>query len=325
FAWDSRVFSVNASIGLVEINAQSRTVSSLLSSADIACYSAKDLGRAQTHVYRPSDRDQYHRHNELLLASGIKDAMEEGRFVLYAQPIAQITNGTLEHCHYEVLLRMLDQQGEMIQPGAFIPAAERFGVMSKLDRWVIKNALRQLAEVNSQTGVHTSITINLSGQSLTDGKLTDFVSEQLQLSGVPPQCICFELTETAAISNLDHADQFIRSAKEIGCKFALDDFGSGLSSFAYIKHFPVDYLKIDGGFVKDINDDPTDKVMVSAINQMAHVLGMKTIAEFVENDVILEELQKIGVDMVQGFGIGKPAPFKSCLITYLDNTTRKAA
>ena len=181
-----------------------------------------------------------------------------------------------------------------------------------------------LANINRR-GLDISITLNLSGQSLTDKNLAEFVHEQLQRSGVAPEKICFELTETAAISNLDNADYFIRSAKKLGCKFALDDFGSGLSSFAYIKHFPVDYLKIDGSFVRDIIHDPTDKVMVSAINQMAHVLGMKTIAEFVENDEILRELQVIGVDMVQGFGIGRPEPFVSRLTGKLPQENFKNA
>ncbi len=325
FSWDSRVFSVNASIGLVEITCDNCDMTGLLSSADIACYTAKDLGRSQAHLYKPSDVDQARRHNELLLASGIKNAIEDGRFILYAQPIARVVDGQLEHCHYEVLIRMVDRQGELLAPGAFIPVAERFGVMNKLDRWVIENALQCVAEISAQTGTEVSVTINLSGQSLTDRKLAGFVSAQLQASGVSPNKICFELTETAAISNLDHADLFIQSMKEIGCKFALDDFGSGLSSFAYIKHFPVDYLKIDGSFVKDIIDDPTDKVMVNAINQMAHVLGMETIAEFVENDEILHELQEIGVDMVQGFGIGKPMPFFSSVVAIIEQASSKAA
>ncbi len=325
FAWESKIFSVNASIGLVEITESNFDVSGLLSCADIACYTAKDLGRSQAHLYKASNSEQLERQNELLMASALEKAIADDKFVLYAQPIARVAGNGLELCHYEILIRLYGQGAELIQPGAFIPAAERFGIMNQLDRWVIRNALKQLSAINS-SGTDISITINLSGQSLTDKNLTEFVQEQLQVSGVPPEKICFELTETAAISNLENADYFIRSAKKLGCKFALDDFGSGLSSFAYIKHFPVDFLKIDGSFVRDIIDDPTDKVMVNAINQMAHVLGMRTIAEFVENDQILEDLRLIGVDMVQGFGIGKPQPFVQGIADSLGQTdTKKAA
>ncbi len=325
FAWENKVFSVNASIGLVEITDSNCDVGGLLSCADIACYTAKDLGRSQAHLYQASDSEQLERQNALLMASALEKAIADDKFVLYAQPIACIATDRLELCHYEILVRMHGQDGELIQPGAFIPAAERFGIMNQLDRWVIRNALRTLAAI-TKGSTNISITVNLSGQSLTDKTLSGFVQEQLQETRVPPENICFELTETAAISNLENADYFIRSAKKLGCKFALDDFGSGLSSFAYIKHFPVDYLKIDGSFVRDIIDDPTDKVMVNAINQMAHVLGMKTIAEFVENDRILEDLRLIGVDMVQGFGIGKPEPFIEGISDQLPQIeTRKAA
>ena len=240
FVWDNKVFSVNASIGIVEITDENCELSGLLSCADIACYTAKDLGRAQTHVYKACDTGQMQRNNELLLASALENAIAQDRFVLYAQPIAQITDSGLELCHYEILVRMRGQDDELLQPGAFIPVAERFGIMNQLDRWIVRNAMDTLADINRQ-GLDISITVNLSGQSLTDKNLADFVHEQLQRSGVAPEKICFELTETAAISNLDNADYFIRSAKKLGCKFALDDFGSGLSSFAYIKHFPVDY------------------------------------------------------------------------------------
>lgn len=327
FDWNSRVFSINASIGLVEINAKNCDPAVVLSQADMACYSAKDQGRGRACVYTQSNTDHTRRHTDLQAAAGITEAIEQDRFVLYAQPIAAVDPSGVSLSHVEILLRMQDKNGELVQPGGFIPAAERYGLMNRVDRWVIERTLDLIPSVLSDAQ-DVGVTINLSGQTLTDESLAARVHEQLYRSGVEPNRICFELTETAAISNLALADEFIGAMRKIGCNFALDDFGSGLSSFSYIKNFPVDYLKIDGAFVKDILTDPTDQVMVSAINQMGQVLGVKTIAEFVETEDIQNELIRIGVDYLQGYGVCRPMPFdenffKAC--KYLTITPKKAA
>jgi EAL domain-containing protein (putative c-di-GMP-specific phosphodiesterase class I) len=219
--------------------------------------------------------------------------------------------------HYEILLRLIDEQGNLVSPMAFIPAAERYNLMPTIDRWVIRTLFTSLGQHYRENrnpcqllggGCDCLYAINLSGTSLNDEQFIDFVREQLALHQVPPQAICFEITETVAIGNLRQAAQFMRSLKQVGCRFALDDFGSGMSSFAYLKNLPVDYLKIDGGFVKQIVDEPTDLAMVEAINHIGHVMGLQTIAEFVENDAILEKITAIRVDYAQGYGISKPCP-----------------
>lgn len=327
FDWNGSVFSINASIGLVEINPKNCDPAIVLSQADMACYSAKDQGRGRACVYTQTDTTHTKRHTDLQAAAGITEAIEQDRLVLYAQPIAAVDPSGVSLSHVEILLRMQDKNGELVQPGGFIPAAERYGLMNRVDRWVIERTLDLIPSVLSEAQ-DVGVTINLSGQTLTDESLAARVHEQLYRSGVEPNRICFELTETAAISNLALADEFIGAMKKIGCNFALDDFGSGLSSFSYIKNFPVDYLKIDGAFVKDILTDPTDQVMVSAINQMGQVLGVKTIAEFVETEDIQKELIKIGVNYLQGYGVCRPMPFdenffKAC--KYLTIQPKKAA
>ena len=307
FSWGHRVFETSASIGLVAITDTARSTSELMAQADIACYTAKDLGRGRVHQHSEKDAELKKRHTELLRVAGIKQALEENRFCLYMQPIAVLASQELTIHHYEFLLRMRDEDGVLLPPGAFIPAAERYGLMGSIDRWVIQHALAQVNRVFAHRP-ELGVTINLSGNSLTDDSLSAFVQQQLEQSGVSPGRVCFEITETAVISNLTRAQTFISDMKSLGCLFALDDFGSGLSSFTYLKHFPVDYLKIDGSFVRDIVNDPTDHAMVAAINQVGHVLGVKTIAEFVESDAIMDSLKTMNVDYVQGYGIGRPVP-----------------
>jgi EAL domain-containing protein (putative c-di-GMP-specific phosphodiesterase class I) len=215
--------------------------------------------------------------------------------------------------HYELLVRMIDEQGETILPGAFMPAAERYNLISKIDHWVIEHAFDLLTENPAFLKQINFCSINLSGQSITDNDFLGFIMTQLNESGIQGEKICFEITETAAISNLSTAIKFISTLKEFGCQFALDDFGSGLSSFGYLKNLPVDHLKIDGMFVKNIIDDPIDLAMVKSINEIGHVMGMQTIAEFVENDAIKGMLKDIGVNYGQGYGIGKPQPFDELL------------
>ncbi|MBC7784973.1 MAG: EAL domain-containing protein, partial [Burkholderiales bacterium] len=214
--------------------------------------------------------------------------------------------------HYEVLIRMRDEQGEIIPPMAFIPAAERYNLMPAVDRWVIKTAFAHYIKAADAQSSLLIYSINLSGASIGDEHFLSFVCEQLAIFGVPPRGICFEITETSAIANLSRAAALIRELKAIGCRFSLDDFGSGMSSFSYLKKLPVDFLKIDGSFVKDMVDDPIDRAMVEAINHIGHIMGIQTIAEYVENEAIFQELRKIGVDFAQGYGIGRPAPLDEC-------------
>ncbi len=312
FQWQDKVFGVGGSAGLVAIDGSNSSSIELVAQADLACYSAKDSGRGGISFYNADNDELCRRRSQLLVASGITESIECDRFVLYAQPIAAVVNGKLQVRHYEILVRMVDEDEKLIFPGAFIPAAERFGLMDRIDRWVIARTLQQIDQVLESSDCD-SITINLSGQSLSDSTLANYVKEQLDRNNIAASRICFEITETAAISNFEMAQNFIETLKNIGCRFALDDFGSGLSSFAYLKNLPVDYLKIDGSFVRDMVDDPTDRVMVSSIDQVGKLLGMKTIAEFVENEQTLYLLTDIGVDYVQGYFVGRPVEFVSPL------------
>jgi EAL domain-containing protein (putative c-di-GMP-specific phosphodiesterase class I) len=234
--------------------------------------------------------------------------LKQNRFCLYAQSIKALKpSRSGEPPRYEILLRLYDKNGGLLTPGAFIPAAERYGLMGCLDRWVIQTTLENFSLLFEQSE-QVVVAINLSGNSLNDEGLLPFVRQQVKRSRLGPGQLCFEITETAFISNLTQASQFVSEMKKLGCRFALDDFGSGLSSFAYLKNFPVDYLKIDGSFIRDIASDPADHAMVAAINQVGHALGIETIAEFVENDTIIEILSELKVDYIQGYAVGRPYP-----------------
>ena len=311
FIWEEHTFRVGVSIGLIAITEAVPNLSELLKHADAACYMAKDSGRNRIHVYHPDDAVMAQRYGEMQWVGRIYQALEEHRFCLYAQPIVPLDGST--DTHYELLLRMEDEKGQFITPGAFLPAAERYNLIAQLDAWVIENAFRLLAENPVFLKQIQFISINLSGQSLTKHDSLDFIISQLDAYGIEGEKICFEITETAAISNLSTASKFISTLKELGCRFALDNFGSGLSSFSYLKNLPVDYLKIDGMFVRDIVDDPIDHAMVKSINEIGQVMGMQTIAEFVENDEIKGMLREIGVNYAQGYGIGKPIAFDELL------------
>ncbi len=309
FVWQDKTFSVGVSIGMTPITSDARGVNEVLSAADMACYTAKDLGRNRVHVYLDDDSELLRRHNEMRWVSRIKQALEDERFVLYLQHMQALDTDTCLHPHSEFLLRMVDDDGKIILPGAFIPAAERYGIMTLLDRWVVKSVIEYLAGLYRQTPDTDKLGtffVNLSGASLNDAAFFSYIGEQLKVNELPPELLCFEVTETAAISNLHLAVDFIHGIRSLGCQFALDDFGSGLSSFSYLKAMPVDYLKIDGGFVRDITSDPMNYAIVQAVNEIGHVAGLRTIAEFVENDAVLSTLQDIGVDLAQGYGIARP-------------------
>lgn len=308
FVWKGNSFTLGVSIGLVFINGQSEKFSRILKAADAACYAAKDAGRNRIHVYDEDDSTLVRRHGEMQWVSRITEAVEEGRFHLYYQPIVPVDQRQIEGLHMELLLRMEDRHGNIILPSAFLPAAERYNLMPHLDRWVTQTAFEWLAQNPDRLRELKLCTINLSGHSLGEGEFRQFVVEQLQKTGVSPDKICFEITETAAIGNLMKATRFMSILRNLGCRFSLDDFGSGMSSFAYLKSLPVDYLKIDGLFVRDIMDDSIDYAMVKSINELGHVMGKLTVAEFVEKESILWKLREIGVDYAQGFGIARPRP-----------------
>jgi diguanylate cyclase (GGDEF)-like protein/PAS domain S-box-containing protein len=317
FVWEEQTFKIGVSIGLTMIDANSKNLSDVLSAADAACYSAKYKGRNRVHVFRTDDQDLLQQRGEMQWATRISRALEEDRFCLYYQTIAPIEPTSQNGEHYEVLLRLRDETGNLVSPMAFIPAAERYGLMHLIDRWVIRALFAaqgsHYREIWNQCAIQGNCcdalyAINLSGASINDDRFIEFLHEQFRFYQIPPQLICFEITETVAIANLTKASQFIRELKQLGCCFALDDFGSGMSSFAYLKHLPVDYLKIDGEFVRHIVDHPVDDAMVEAMSRIGHVMGIKIIAEFVENDAILARLKILGVDYVQGYGIAKPLP-----------------
>jgi len=305
FTWEERTFRLGASIGVVPISADNADVASVLSAADSACQAAKEAGRNRVHSFEENDIDLMRRRREMQWAARINNALEEGRFELFRQtilPLQQVENGA----HYELLLRMRDETGKIVAPDNFITAAERYGITPQIDRWVIENALRWLVSEADEREKLAMCSINLSGQSLGDDKFLPYVIDQFHRSGLDATKICFEITETAAIASFSQAKRFIQALKELGCKFALDDFGTGLSSFGYLKHFPVDFLKIDGSFVKEILHDPIDREMVRSINEIGHLTGKQTIAEFAENVEIINMLRSLGVDYAQGYGVSQP-------------------
>jgi diguanylate cyclase (GGDEF)-like protein/PAS domain S-box-containing protein len=307
FVWEGKNFVVGASIGLVEITQDSGAAANLLSAADTACYMAKQRGRNRVYVHRPQDSDMRRLHGEAEWVGRITRAFEENRFQLYYQKVLSLQPGG--HPEYrEILLRMIDETGQLVPPMAFIPAAERYNLMPSIDRWVVRTLFAWLQGHPQQVPENIYYSINLSGQSLGDDAFTAFVQEQFRLSGVSPRRICFEVTETAAIANLAQAMYLMSKLQAMGCGFSLDDFGSGMSSFAYLKNLPVDSIKIDGAFVRDMLSDPIDCAMVEAIIRIGRVMGLKTIAEYVENAAIMQRLSELGADYVQGFGMHRPEP-----------------
>lgn len=314
FSWEDRTFAVGVSIGLVPIDGHGYGISELLRASDAACYAAKESGRNRVHVYQTDDKALLERQGEMQWVNRIRRALDEDRLRLFVQPIQPLNAGMERQQRFEVLVRMLDEQGRIVPPGAFMPAAERYNVASAIDRWVVANTLAWIGDHTRRSdGNPGHYSINLTADSLTDEDFLDFVHERIKREKVPPQSLCFEITETNAIANLSRALVFMRSLKAIGCAFALDDFGSGVSSFGYLKNLPVDYVKVDGSFVRDICEDSTARVMVASINNIAQEMGLKTVAEFVENQAIVDELMALGVDYAQGYHLGKPGPLSEQL------------
>ena len=318
FEWDERLFEISVSIGVVPITPDIETIAEVLSAADVACYIAKEKGRNRVHIHIANDVEHDQRQGEMQLVSDISTAIEENRFTLYFQRIKPSqTESDVTH-HHELLIRMIGKNGEIIAPLKFITAAERFHLMEQIDRWVINETLDVIVK-NQQQLQHDSFAINLSGQSVSSKEFVRFLVNKINHTGVNAKNLCFEITETAAIANLKNASFLISELKKLGCTFSLDDFGSGLSSFAYLKNLNVDYLKIDGSFIKDVLSDEADAAMVQAINQVGHIMGLKTIAEYVESDAIHQTISNIGVDFVQGFSIHKPEPLANLLTIKLGN------
>ncbi|BBC27052.1 EAL domain-containing protein [Pseudanabaena sp. ABRG5-3] len=308
FVWDSKTFMIGVSIGVVAIDKPNQNLMEIMGAADAACYAAKANGRNCIHVYRPDDGELNRQRGERQMISQISRALETNSFCLYYQKIISITSQPLVE-HYEILIRMLNEKGELVSPNEFIPAAERYGLITEIDCWVIKTFFSNYHKLSQQQVItHGTYTINLSGASIGNNQFLKFLIAQFPHYQVPPENICFEITETAAITNFEQARYFISEIKKLGCCFALDDFGSGLSSFAYLTNLPVDYLKIDGVFVKSIKDNLISQAIVEGFNNIAHAMNLETIAEFVEDEAILEKLQEIGVDYAQGFAIARPIP-----------------
>ena len=316
FLWDDRTFRLGVSIGVVPITADNEDVAALLSAADSACGAAKEAGRNRIHSFQENDIDLMRRRREMQWAARINNALEENRFELFRQTIMPLQKEE-EGAHYEILLRMRDENGGVISPGLFIGAAERYNLTPAIDRWVIRQAFRWLVSEADERERLMLCSINLSGQSLGDEKFLPFVIDQFQMSGLDATRICFEITEHAAVASYSQAVRFINALKELGCKFALDDFGEGMSSFGYLKHLPVDFLKIEGGFVKEMLHDPIDREMVRSINEIGHLTGKQTIAEFAENEDIITMLRGMGVDYAQGYGVSEPKRVSNA-ITYTD-------
>ena len=333
FSFQNRVFKVGSSIGVSVIGETSLSADEVMNAADAACYAAKRRGRNRVHVYQQADQGLSRYSTETQWFTRLSEALERDRFQLFYQPIAASdTNPDTnvdQACRCEVLLRLIDEHDHLVSPAAFIPAAERYSLMPEIDRWVIRRCFAHLSHrlappftsgplTSGGSPVSTIYSINLSGASINDDRFLGFIQEQLAHYAVPPGLICFEITETAAISNMKRAVSFIEQLKQVGCQFALDDFGTGMSSLAYLRTLPVDYLKIDGSFIQDIASDQVACAMVEAVNHVAHLMGLRTVAEFVSNAELLEKVKTLGVDYMQGYAIAMPA----CLTTPLESPDR---
>ncbi len=314
FSWDKKLFTVSVSIGIVLIDQTVTNAVDAFKHADIACYIAKNSGRNQYHIYKKGLSDDLSKHNkELKWLPKISQALESNQFELYAQPIKPINNSS-EFLNYEVLLRLNDGKS-IINPETFLPPAERYHLITKIDYWVVEHTFKWLSEHINYFDTNTRFSINISGQSLGKQNILDLIIKLFEESGVKGKNICFEVTETTAISNFSSANKFISLLKKYNCLFSLDDFGSGLSSLSYLKNMNFDILKVDGSFIRDLLDDPLNEEMVKSINNIGHIMGMQTIAEYVENKGVYDKLVELGFDGLQGFYIGKPVPINNLINT----------
>ncbi|MBC7455662.1 MAG: EAL domain-containing protein, partial [Massilia sp.] len=314
--YDDRFIVTSMSIGLVPINENSTSMTELLIAADHACSMAKEQGRNRVHLYRETDAVLARRQGEMRWVMRLNDALEKQHFRLYSQPIVQLQQGVASH---EEILMRIDSGDGLVMPGDFIPAAERYGMMAPIDRWVIEHVCRHI-HAERERGLYlktggivaarapSMYSINLSGLSLNDDGMFEHITSQFAMHGIEPSMICFEITETAVIANMGKAQHFIARLRALGCRFSLDDFGSGLSSFAYLRSLKVDFLKIDGVFVRDIASNEVNRALVRAINEVGHVLGIQTVAEYVESEAALDIVRDIGIDYAQGYAVGRARP-----------------
>ena len=308
FTWGESSFTLGISIGVVPIDHSTSDIASAMSAADSACYIAKEAGRNQLQIAHMGDRRLQQRHGEMQWASRLTRALEKDQFTLYFQPIIPCANKSRHYTYLEILVRLIDDDGTVIAPGAFLYAAEKYNMVSSIDRWVIEHSMAWLAETEKSDGRPITISINISGQTIGSPDMLKFIIDKMEETGAPAGQIIFEVTETAAIENITSATSFMLTLRGCGFRFSLDDFGSGLSSFTYLKKLPVDFLKIDGAFVRDILSDPVDYAMVRSINELGQLLGKETIAEFVETTGLADELERMGVNYVQGYAFAKPRP-----------------
>ena len=309
FVWRDKTFKVGASLGLVPITAEFRSVGHLLSAADHACYVAKEKGRNRLQLYRGEDDAFIRRQGEMNWVVRIQETLEQNRFRLFSQSILALSATAAPGIYFEVLLRLVEADGRIHLPSDFIRAAERYGLMRSIDRWVIRECVRTLvAQPPPFLNLLATCSINLSAVSLSDESFLEFLDEEIAGSSVPPHKLCFEITETAAIENLAQAQKLLSRLAAQGVRFALDDFGSGMSSYGYLRDLPVSFLKIDGKFVKDLVTDPLDRAMVESINQVGHVMGIQTVAEAVPSNAVIDHLRALGVDYAQGNWISPPRP-----------------
>lgn len=313
FNWDDCDYKLGVCIGINPLNKNSQDASDAIRKADLACYTAKDHGENQVYVYEEEDSELIRRQEETFWATRITEAIENDRLKLYAQPIVALKNRDPMKQHLEILVRLLDENNQIIPPSAFIPAAERYNLMHLVDRKIILETFSFIHKYSDLDEKITNYSINLSGNTIDDKNIIRYIKEMAEKFEIDTKYICFEITETAAIKNLQKAKLLIKELKRFGFKFALDDFGSGLSSFQYLKNLPVDFLKIDGSFVSDMVNNNIDHAMVAAINKVGHIMGIETIAEYVENDQIIKKLQELNVDYAQGYGIEQPKPLKEAL------------
>ena len=323
FPWDGRWFTVGVSIGIVAITANSGNSAEVFSAADTACYSAKEQGRNRFCVYHGTDADMTQRRTEMGWAARLTTALDEDRFMLYYQPYMALGLNSAKGNHIEILLRLIDEDGKMVQPGSFLPAAERYNIMPDIDRWVIRAVFTRYHALAALMGEPLTCAINLSGTTLNSEGILEFIRELSQLHPLPPGALCFEITETVAINNMRRTTQFMRDINALGFGFALDDFGVGTSSLAYLKTLPVDYLKIDGSFIRNIAHDPIDRAMADTINRVGHIMGLQTVAEYAESEVTISELRTLGVDFAQGYAVQRPQPLPDTLVVPLEISHRR--
>ncbi len=310
FTWQGKIFTIGASIGVAPLDASIERPAAAMSAADAACYAAKEQGRNRVHLYQSDDTQLIEHRSQTLWVARLSEAIDEDHFRLYCQAIVSLNAGPSARPYYEVLLRLQEADGRLVEPSAFLPAAERYNLMPAIDRWVLREVVHGCAAALRARGQRPLLSVNLSGRSLVDEHLPDYLHDLLDSHGVPGDMLCIEITEATAVANPGLTSRRMAQFRQLGCRIALDDFGSGISSFAYLKTLPVDFLKIDGGFIRSLADDPVNRVVVEAINRAAHVLRIQTVAECSETAAVVTILKELGIDHAQGYVLAPPQPIE---------------